>query len=383
MKRLIFLFLAVIVGVAAGVATAELRFRLLIPEAIAPPIQISDAERQPRVQVDSTEYDFGRMDLDLKGEHEFVLRNTGNAPLRMESGPTTCSCTVSSLGQNELPPGGVTRVRLEWKSNGQAGPYHQTAVIITNDAQKPRIELTIKGVMLAAIQASPAEVIFPQLSGTQATTQIVRLYGFRKEPLEVLGHSFADPALAKFFALDFAPLGVEDLAEAAGATSGVRVQITVKSGLPQGPLQQTITLRTNVAERPTVDIPIQGVVVSEISLFGPGWDAQASVLRIGSVSREQGAKRNLTILVRGRHTESVRFEIVESEPKFLHAEMASTQLLRGATASHTTLNIQIAPNSPPGRFMGTAGSPPGRIRIKTTHPDIPELIVSVVFVIEN
>lgn len=382
-KSLISLALAIVLGIAAGVVTTEIRHRMLTPESIEPPRLATDSQRQPQAQIDQTEYDFGRMDLDVKGQHEFVIRNMGEAPLRLESGPTTCSCTVSNLDKKELPPGGSTTVRIDWNAKGEPGPYQQTAAIITNDPKNPRIELTVRGVMVAAVQAKPSEVIFPQLSGTRQTSQIVDLYGFRDEPLQIQGHSFGDPSLAHFFEVHETPLGAEDLKAMPGATSGVQVRISVKSGLPQGPLRQTITFRTNLAERPTIELPIQGDVVSDISLFGPGWDGKSERLRLGTVSRAAGVKRNLTILVRGPHTKQVRLEVVETYPESLHAQISAPKFLRGDSASQSTLSVEVAPNSPPGRYLGTAGTSMGRIRIKTTHPDIPELLISVPFVIEG
>jgi len=189
--------------------------------------------------------------------------------------------------------------------------------------------------------------------------------------------------LAKYFGVEFSPLPPEEVREVPGATSGVLARITIKSGLPQGALRQTITLTTNLADRATIALPIQGNVVSAINLFGPGWDSETKVLDIGTVSHKEGGKRNLTILVRGSRAQSVQFEVLETQPSTLSAVLATPQFLRGASAMQTTLTVQIPPNSPPGRFVGTPDSPFGRIRIRTTHPEIPELLVFVSFVIES
>jgi hypothetical protein len=66
----------------------------------------------PRAVVDQTEYDFGVMDPRTRGEHEFLVKNGGDAPLQLKEGSTTCKCTVAELPGAAVAPGEVGRVRL-------------------------------------------------------------------------------------------------------------------------------------------------------------------------------------------------------------------------------------------------------------------------------
>ena len=43
--------------------------------------------------VDEEEHDFGIMDVDDKGSHDFVVRNTGEGLLTLSPGETSCRCT--------------------------------------------------------------------------------------------------------------------------------------------------------------------------------------------------------------------------------------------------------------------------------------------------
>src|SRR5688572_22921904 len=78
----------------------------------------------PQAVTDETEFDFGVMDPLTMGSHVFVIRNAGDAPLRLQAGPTSCKCTLSNVAQNEIPPGGSGEVRLEWNS-GRKLPHFQ------------------------------------------------------------------------------------------------------------------------------------------------------------------------------------------------------------------------------------------------------------------
>ncbi len=78
--------------------------------------------------------------------------------------------------------------------------------------------------------------------------------------------------------------------------------VTLKPGLPLGPIRQTIRLELRMAgvtPNPTVDLPIEGTIDSDISIVGRDWNSDAARLRIGDVQRAKGAKRDLFIVLRG------------------------------------------------------------------------------------
>ena len=56
----------------------------------------------------------------------------------------------------------------------------------------------------------------------------------------------------------------EDLKDEPLAKSGVLVRVTVKPGLPQGPIRQKLVVQTNLASPAELTLPIQGTVGSEI-----------------------------------------------------------------------------------------------------------------------
>src|SRR5262245_27338152 len=74
---------------------------------------------EPKLLVESTRFEFGTMDVGQQGEHAFTVRNVGSADLELWQGKTTCSCTLSQLGNEDsshpgyvkVPAGGQSDVR--------------------------------------------------------------------------------------------------------------------------------------------------------------------------------------------------------------------------------------------------------------------------------
>src|SRR3990172_3316400 len=62
-------------------------------------------EPWPKVVLDSSEFDFGTMDVQQEHEHAFVVRNEGTAPLKLKVGDSTCKCTIGRLLRDEILPG--------------------------------------------------------------------------------------------------------------------------------------------------------------------------------------------------------------------------------------------------------------------------------------
>jgi len=385
MKTWLLAALAVLLGLGLGLATAAIRIRLVPWEADIDPLlrPAASPTAQPRVVVDQADFDFGRMDTQSHGSHEFRLTNRGDGPLRLERGTTTCKCTVSTLRLTELLPGQSTIVLVEWKSTGDPGPYRESATILTNDPNRPRITLTITGLMVASLRVKPAEVTFPQLSAGESASAEVRVFGYRAEPLAITGYSVTDKALGPYFQAVFEPIPEGEVKEEKEATSGVRVRIGVKSGLPQGTFRQTIILSTNFADRPTIELPVQGTVTGDLAVYGPGWNPDGNVLVIGPVNGHEGARRALTIVVRGPHRQQFRPEIAEVHPEFVRVELGETSETAGGAVRRTPLWIEIPKGVGPGRYTGTEDSPPGRILIKTHCPQIPELRILLMFVVEG
>jgi hypothetical protein len=69
---------------------------------------------RPKALMKEKYFYFGRMAKGGSGSHEFVLRNEGNAPLKVAKGPTMCKCTLSSLAGQEIAPCEEIKVSVTW-----------------------------------------------------------------------------------------------------------------------------------------------------------------------------------------------------------------------------------------------------------------------------
>jgi hypothetical protein len=80
-------------------------------------------------------------------EEEFIIRNTGEAPLTISRAYTTCGCTTAEISASVIPPGKVATVKLIFDAG-----FHDTAgqtvrrglIIENNDPQRSQMEIWVQ-----------------------------------------------------------------------------------------------------------------------------------------------------------------------------------------------------------------------------------------------
>lgn len=273
MKTVLLAIVAVVVGAALGIAST----RLELPDKPSAAVAYlnaakspdSNAPKGPQVEVVGGElHDFGRMDRYSKLSHTFILRNVGDAPLILEKGETTCKCTVADLKNTGLKPGEQTEVQLEWSAKTDAAEFSQSAEILTNDPARRKVRLLVKGLVTQAMRLDRSELAFNNLPAHEQATAKMKIYGFRDEPLQINSHDWANAEMAEFYDASFRTLADDELDRSTEARSGIEMTVTLKSGLPLGPLAQTIRLTTNY-DLPPLEVPIVGRIVGDITVVGP------------------------------------------------------------------------------------------------------------------
>jgi hypothetical protein len=180
----------------------------------------------------------------------------------------------------------------------------------------------------------------------------------------------------------------EEVAET-GAKSGQRVRVTVKPGLPVGAIRQTIRLSVSLPEDEDdriFDVAIEGTVDSDISLVGRGWNSLYNRLMIGEVRSNQGAKRELYVMLRGPRRTETTIKPASVNPPWLKVELGEPrQLSAGANGqggvSQIPLTIEIPPGAPAANFLGAGDSKPAEVVLETNNPDVPQIRMEVQFLI--
>ena len=209
------------------------------------------------------------------------------------------------------------------------------------------------------------------------------MYCYLDKPLEILDYKLSDQRTAEQFEVTFTSLSSDQLHNEVGARSGCLVKVTVKPGLPQGAFRQRILIRTNLEKTPTVVLPVEGTIGSDISIAGRGWDNQTGILSLGTINGREGAQRRLLLIVRGPHRKEVKFKPDRIVPELLKVQLGEATPIGNGEAIQTPLIIQIPKGSRSANHLGTEQGKLAEITILTSHPKVPVLRILLRFVIQE
>lgn len=86
----------------------------------------------PLAIYETTDHDFGTINEGQKVTHIYKVKNTGEAPLIIQSAQPSCGCTVPEWSKDPIPVGGSGFVKAEFDSNGKPGINNKTITVTAN-----------------------------------------------------------------------------------------------------------------------------------------------------------------------------------------------------------------------------------------------------------
>lgn len=388
MRILTIMLIAAVVGTAVGGTLAYVEVRddrdtlesLALDPAADRALTLEPRGRAPRIEVVEPHYNFGKMERGHEKSHEFLIRNIGDAPLKIRVGQTSCKCTLSEINNDAIAPGESTHVKLAWSAKSDRGPFRQTATIHTNDPRQPDVELQIDGEIVDASGIEPPDFSFDKLAVGESKSAQVHVMAMLQDELTINGAELEGDENRDKFDIKVEPLEPDQLPDES-AKDGARVTVTVKPGLPIGRFYHYVVLDTNLHNGQKLHIPIIGRVVGDISLHGTNWREDEGVLLLGRVESAKGKTARLNIVVRGDDAENVRIGVGSLDPPELKVSVGEPKRLR-ANLLHVPLDVEVPAGTRPMARMDT-GQGEGKVVLTTTHPEMKELSFGVRFAVER
>ena len=123
---------------------------------------------QPCLTIDNSVFDFGEAIDGAVVEHVFVLKNTGDAVLKIFRIAYNCSCTSYEIPKTEIASGEWVPLTVRFNTTGYSAysqPVSQTLTIFSNDPVGP-YRITVQGRVLsspptATTESSPGQASLP------------------------------------------------------------------------------------------------------------------------------------------------------------------------------------------------------------------------------
>jgi hypothetical protein len=389
MRAFFAVILAIFLGGSLGVGMTFARYGTSTSaDALRPAVPLSGTFEAagadaPKVSVDKEECDFGAVENDSVVSHTFMFKNVGKSPLILKSGGTTCGkCTIAKISEEKILPGESVGVTVQYSAGASTPKFRQSATILTNDPERPRVELGVSGGITAILSIDPPQLVFSKLSVHESRTLDAKLLNYITDKLNIVGHTWSDPSTEKFLNVEFKPFDAEALTQH-GAKSGQLVSVTVKPGLPLGTLHQKLTITTDLPNKHVVELEILATISSDISIVGGGWNEEQGHLHVGPVQSKEGVTRKILLLARGPYRNDLEIKLGEVFPSFLRVTLGDKTTINNGLIVQFPVTITIPPGSPSANHLSAKIGRLGEVLLETTHPEAKQVKVPIRFAVEE
>jgi len=212
---------------------------------------VSPAPLSSTIVCDEPIFDFGEKNNTEFVEHDYLIRNTGTLSLEIRGVRASCGCTAVKPSQDIIAPGAEASIRARLDLRGRNGYQQKSITVESNDPQTPNLILTLKGNAIQPLRAQPSSLFFGRISSTgerSRTFDIISGQG----PIQIVSTRTDNPNLL------VTPIESEPGSD--GTTH--RFQLTIDPSLPEGNVNGSVFVKTDMPNQPEVSIPVAAYIAA-------------------------------------------------------------------------------------------------------------------------
>lgn len=225
----------------------------------APAGKAKAAVGAPKIEVLPETKDVGTVPKGQVIDATFVVRNNGDSDLIISDARPSCGCTVASFDK-VIKPGAEGKVISSVDTKSFSGPISKSILLISNSPDRPQMNLFIKANVKPFVDVLPQPFArFSVIKGDSGTQDMILLSeekGFKPS---------IEEASQPYVKAEISPAGDKDKIPGR-AGDQYKLHLTVTPDAPDGLLNAPIRIATGIAQQPTLEIPVSGIVRPRVSV---------------------------------------------------------------------------------------------------------------------
>lgn len=273
--------------------------------APAAPVKPADGAA-PKMALTSERKEFGDVPKGELLEHDFVVKNTGNADLLITDVKPACGCTLQKFDK-VIKPGAEGKVHLTVDTKNFQGPISKTALIMTNDPTTPQVTVFIMANVKPFVETLPYGFFSLRgVSGEEVTSELTLVSEdpkFKPTNVTVTGTITGTGATAQ----DITPFVKATVTQApekerlAGkGPNQWKLKLTVSKDAAMGILNGQVRLETGIAKQPDTTINISGSIADAVGVV-------PTQVTFGEVDLKAPITKELDVI--NRNTKNTDFQV--------------------------------------------------------------------------
>lgn len=373
------LLVAVALGATVWIGRYQGDPKVLIPPK-SPPVpdgdvgpKIAPTGPYPKVVVDETEFDFGKMSVGQEGTHTFTIRNEGDANLELMARreDTTCQCTFGELGDSDpIPPGGSKVVTLKWKIKVRVDTFRHRALVRTNDPEHKVVELAITGKVDELFQLNPPSPwAMGEIPVGQSGTTTGTISSAIVKDWSVTSVVCANPTLTTAWE----PMTAEEL-DAISAIAGYKIKLTIEERAPAGNVLENVSIELDSPDLDHMPITVKAHRPGPIELLGADYRKETNAVSLGEFAANQGKSTSVSMFVRDMADE---LKLLDVEPKSDRIQYAliKDEKFSGKQTQRYIFKVTVLP----GPFLDHSREKELKLQLHFNHPKVESMTLDLRF----
>lgn len=312
---------------------------------------VSGAEAAPQAVFDRLQQDFGRVDQGTVVSQTFLLRNSGDSPLRIEQAEFSMP-GMRIRTRQEIAPGETAEVKVEWDTHGYNLEVEGQTLLLLNDPEQPRVMLTTSGEVRAPIEVLPLPALYlSQYQGEPASGSL-EIRSNQAVPLQIT---------------QLEPKGTHFQASLETLEAGKRYRLLVQvpEDTPVGRYREAVLLHTDDPARARLNIEVNTLVKADVHISPDTVDF--GELSLAELKRQPGKLEltQQTLIVRNREGD-MQITGLASDLAIIHLQQTPQ-----SAAQAFRLDVSLDPAQlRPGPLNGV-------IELHTDNPEMAHLSIPV------
>ncbi len=226
---------------------------LMVVAALAP---AAHAQQWARKMFKTTNHNFGVVAKNSKAEYDFELQNIFEEDVHIAGVRSSCGCTEPHVIKQDLKTWEKGAIRAVLNTRAFQGSRTATITVVIDRPYSAEVTLSVRGYIRNDVWFQPGSVSFGSVEMGQGAVQSVTVSYQGRTSWDIQDVRSANP----HFEVELSDKRAEQ-----GRVS-YKMLVRLKEDAPAGHIQDQLTVVTNDSYNGTLELPVDGLVVSPLSV---------------------------------------------------------------------------------------------------------------------
>ncbi|MBT0662812.1 DUF1573 domain-containing protein [Geobacter pelophilus] len=210
-------------------------------------LSAATASAAPQIQVQRPSHNFGTLIQGKKLDYTFLIKNTGDSPLKILHIRPACGCTAANASSPVVNPGKTSEIKVTFNSANFFGNVSKTIAVESNDPTTPVITLTLAGNIIEELAVKPKQLNLGQVKPDVAVTNYVTVENRGSKTVKLTAVKTPMPQLS---------IKTDKTMLKPGESA--RISVTITPRQDDRMLSGYITIATDNPEKQEIMVPVYG-----------------------------------------------------------------------------------------------------------------------------